>query len=215
MASQWPDACCTTLLDDSLSRDLAAGGEASFGIVDRFLALGDYAARSPGAEADAILFTCSAFSAAITAVKASLTIPVVSPAEGAIEEVLDLCTTRAGPARVGLILTFEGTLASLTHELGEQASARRMAAPDIVSVIIPEALAALQRGDAALHDHLVSVAAAELPRVDTILLGQFSLARAASAVARVRPEPVVTTPESAVRRLRDMTQGFPSGARTS
>lgn len=213
MASQWPDACCTTLLDDSLSRDLAAGGEASSGIVDRFLALGDYAARSPGAEADAILFTCSAFSAAIAAVKARLAIPIVSPTEGAIEEVLDICGTGADRARVGLILTFPGTLPSLTHELGERASARQIETPGIVSLIVPEALAALERGDAASHDELVSAAAVELPRVDAILLGQFSLARAATAMVRVRREPVVTTPESAARRLRDMTAEFPNSGR--
>jgi len=213
MASQWPDAYCTTLLDDSLSRDLAADAELSSGIIDRFLALGDYAARSQGAEADAILFTCSAFSAAIAAVKATLAIPIVSPTEGAIEELLDICGAGAGPARVGLILTFPGTVASLIHELAEHASARQAALPDIVSLIVPDALVALQRGDAALHDDLVSAAAAELPRVDAILLGQFSLARAGAAVARVRREPVVTTPESAVRRLRDITAGLSNSVR--
>ncbi|MBB6427863.1 aspartate/glutamate racemase family protein [Sphingopyxis sp. JAI128] len=215
MASQWPDAFCTTLLDDSLSRDLAADDAPSSGIIDRFLALGNYAARSPGAEADAILFTCSAFSAAIAAVKANLSIPIVSPTEGAIEEVLDICGAGADRGRAGLILTFPETLPSLIHELGERASARQAATPDIVSLVVPDALAALQRGDAALHDDLVSAAAAELPKVDVILLGQFSLARAAAAVARARREPIVTTPESAARRLRDMTAGLPdfAGAR--
>ena len=75
----------------------------------------------------------------------------------------------------------------------------------LVPVMVDDALAALDRGDGAEHDRLVAqaVARAEMAAVDVVALAQFSLARAAEAVARVTRAPVVTTPGSAVRRLRE------------
>jgi hypothetical protein len=68
--------------------------------------------------------------------------------------------------------------------------------------MVEGALAALDRGDEAGHDRLVASAIAGSADVDVIALAQFSLARAAGAVSRVTPTPVVTTPGSAVRALR-------------
>jgi len=68
---------------------------------------------------------------------------------------------------------------------------------------IDSALAALDRGDGARHDALVAEAVAQSALdVDVVALAQFSLARAAGAVANVVQVPVLTTPASAVRALR-------------
>jgi hypothetical protein len=63
-------------------------------------------------------------------------------------------------------------------------------------------MAAMDKGDLEGHDAAVARAAATLPDVDAVVLGQFSLARARDRVAAVTKRPVLTTPDSAVRELR-------------
>ena len=52
------------------------------------------------------------------------------------------------------------------------------------------------------HDREAAKAAVALRDCDVIALAQFSLARAASVVAEVTGKPVLTTPDSAVRKLQ-------------
>ncbi len=78
-AELWPEAELSTLLDDSLSADLAKVGAIDGRMTDRFLTLGRYAAAIGS---DAILFTCSAFGPCIEAVRNDLArLPVRSPYE--------------------------------------------------------------------------------------------------------------------------------------
>ena len=65
------------------------------------------------------------------------------------------------------------------------------------------------RGDTATHDRLAAEAARARGDAgcDVVALAQFSLARAAPAVARAVPLPVLTTPASAVRALRARIEG--------
>src|SRR5579871_4359889 len=162
-ARLWPEAHITNLLDDSLSTDLAAAGALTDGIIARFLTLGQYAQRSG---ADAILFTCSAFGRAIAAVKADVAIPVWTPNEAAFES-----AAAAGP-RIGLLVTFEPSLAALSEELHTVAPKA-----DVKAEIVDGALKALQAGDAARHDRLILEAIERGPPCDAVVLGQFSMAR--------------------------------------
>jgi hypothetical protein len=66
MASEWPEANCMNLLDDSLSADLARFGQ---GLDERMhKRFQDLAAYAVGTGADGILFTCSAFGPCIEAI---------------------------------------------------------------------------------------------------------------------------------------------------
>jgi len=204
----WPEAAATNLIDDSLASDFAAIGSITQDIYDRFLTLGRYAASSHdgSARTAGLLFTCSAFRPAIERVKADLSIPVVTPNEGAFDEALALCKGSDGGGRIGLLLTFQGSVAALTDEIHAMADKLGQARPQIVSAVAEGALEALQRGDGGLHDRL-SVAAAEgLPSVDVVVIGQFSMARAAPAVTALRAEPVLTTPYMAARKLRKLVE---------
>ncbi len=190
-ARLWPKARLANLLDDSLSADLARAGALDEAMTGRFLTLARYA-RNCGA--DAILFTCSAFGPCIEACAAELPIPVLKPNEAMIEEALAL----AGPtARVGLMATFAPTLASMPPEFA-------VAAPGmtLMPCLASEALTALDRGDLAAHDRIAAAKSAEIADCDVIALAQFSLARAAEGVAAATGKPVLTTPDSAVRKLR-------------
>lgn len=192
MTAGWPDATVANLLDDSLSADLAAQrGRLDDTMVRRFLDLGAYAHRTGAA---GILFTCSAFGAAIEAVKAVLPIPVLTPNEAALETALDL-----GP-RIALLATFAATIPSMTHELEVMARARGIV-PTIMTRVVDGALAALQHGDAAGHDARIIAAARDHLDADALVLTQFSMARAAPGIAAGRAR-VITTPDSAVAKLR-------------
>lgn len=196
-AAGWPEAVTYNLLDDSLSADLAADGALTDAMVDRFLTLGHYAAAtgSQAEKTDAILFTCSAFGPAIMRVKESLSIPVLRPNEAAFEAAVD-----AG-SRIGLIVTFAASLPPLQAEL-EAVGEERGKALTITEAVAEGALAALQAGRGDEHDRIVADTAASLPDLDALVLGQFSLARAAKAIAPVEGRVILTTPDSAVSKLR-------------
>jgi Asp/Glu/hydantoin racemase len=185
-------------MDTSLSADLAAdGGTLGTRMVDRFKTLGRYAAAAgPGGRAsDAILFTCSAFGPAIEAVRDELEIPVHKPNEAAFERAL------AAGSRIAVLVTFAPSLPALTAELAAMAQARGTTV-SIEGAIAAGGMEALRAGKPEQHDALLVDAARGLPPVDAIVIGQFSAARAAPAIAAVRAEPVLTTPGSAVTKLK-------------
>ncbi|PZN99262.1 MAG: hypothetical protein DCF30_12135 [Hyphomicrobiales bacterium] len=193
-AAHWPQAKAFDLLDTSLATDLAARGSLDAAMTERLLTLGRYAAATQGTAgpAKAILFTCSAFGPAIDAVKRALPVPVLRPNESAFAEALAL------GGRIGLMVTFAPSLPSLTQEIREMAGAP----VDVTGVMVEGALAALKAGDGATHDRLAGEAAAKLAGVDTLILGQFSLARARPAIEAATGLRVVTTPEAAIRGLK-------------
>ena len=185
-ARLWPEATLMNLLDDSLSADLARDGAPTARMTERFLALARYAA---GTGAEGILFTCSAFGPCIEAVAADLApMPVLKPNEAMIEE----AAARGGT--IGLLATFAPTLDTMPPEFP--------AGVRVVPKLAEGALAALDRGDPEGHDRSAAEAARGLAGCDAIALAQFSLARAAPAVAAATGLPVLTTPDSAVRKLR-------------
>ena len=182
----WPEAVLMNLLDDSLSADLARDGALTPRMTERFLTLGRYAA---GTGADGILFTCSAFGPCIEAVTQELApLPVLKPNEAMIEDAV------AAGGSVGLLATFAPTLLSMPAEFPPGIR--------IVQRLGEGALAALDRGDPAEHDRLAVAAAMELADCDVVALAQFSLARAAGAIAKATGRPVLTTPDSAIHKLQ-------------
>lgn len=197
-AQLWPEARIFDVLDSSLAVDHAAdAGRLGPKMVKRFRVLGRYAAAAgpEGAGSDAVLFTCSAFGGAIDAVKRDRAIPVLRPNEAAFTEALKI------GSRIAVLVSFEPSRGALAAELAEMAHQRGQVV-EISAVLVADALAALQAGDGAGHDRAVAHAAASLQDVDVIVLGQFSMARAAEAVRAAVSVPVLTTPESAVTALR-------------
>lgn len=193
MASLWPDAQRFNLADDSLAPDLAEAGTITPSITQRFLDLARYAA---GTGARGIMFTCSAFGISIDACKAALPLPILKPNEAALDEAL-----LAGK-RIALLATFPPTIVSMRAEL--EAAAKTPI--EIVTATVPAALAALKAGRGDEHDRLIADAAAALPPVDALILAQFSMARGAAKIAAVPGRTVITTPESAVRKLRALVE---------
>lgn len=190
---EWPQASRMNLLDDSLSADLAASPQGlDERMTQRFVALSDYAVRTG---AQAILFTCSAFGPCIEAVKTRhAALPVLKPNEAMIDEAL----AQAAGRPIGLLASFGPTLQSMPPEFPS--------GTPLQLGLAEGAMDALNRGDTPRHDALVVAAAQKLAAQGcaVIALAQFSLARAADAVAAATGLPVLTTPGSAVRRLRQL-----------
>jgi hypothetical protein len=184
----WPEASLMNLVDDSLSADLARDGRLTDAMTGRFLSLGRYAADTG---ADAILFTCSAFGPCIEAVaRAHAPMPVLKPNAAMIEQAV----ARGG--KVGLLSSFAPTLRSMPPEFPPSI--------EIVPKLAEGALAALDRGDRAEHDRLVAEASRDLGDCDLIALAQYSMAPAAELVAEATGRPVLTTPDSAVLKLKQL-----------
>ena len=204
LASMWPEAERMNLLDDSLAADLARAGRLDERMTARFVALADYAVAHG---ADAILFTCSAFGPCIDEVKRRHDgRPVLEPNEAMIDEAVALAANERGArpgavGRIGLVASFAPTLASMPAEFPRDVAVQGQLAEG--------ALSALDRGDGAAHDAAVVRAARALAGqgCTVIALAQFSMARARAAVEAAIGLPVLTTPESAVRRLQAQLAG--------
>jgi Asp/Glu/hydantoin racemase len=190
----WPQAQVSNLLDDSLSRDLAAAGSLDRKMIDRFCTLARY---SEDCGVDAILFTCSAFGPAIEAARAAVRIPVLKPNEAMMEEAI-----ATGP-RIALLATFEPSLPAMRAELEQLATARKTRI-DIFVRAVPAALRALEAGDCHGHDTQIAAAADEFNECDALLLCQFSMASAAERIPAQRGRSVFTSPYSAVARLKQL-----------
>lgn len=191
-ARAWPQALTTNLLDDSLSRDLAAAGNLTPTLVQRFVDLTRYV-RDCGA--DAVMFTCSAFGPAIEAARQAVSIPVLKPNEAMVEEAL------AASGNIALLATFASAAPPMRAEI-EAMAAQKQVALSLRVDTVAGALAALQAGNAGEHDRLIAESARGCVGCDVILLGQFSMASAAHRVAEATGKPVLTSPGSAVALLK-------------
>lgn len=193
----WPAARTTNLLEDSLSADLAAEGRLTDRMVERFITLARYVR---GCGADAILFTCSAFGPAIEAARAAVDVPVLKPNEAMLDEAL------AAGTHIGLIATFQPSLPSLKAELEDLGRARSVKLT-IKSRSVPAALAALHEGQPDEHDRLIAAAASEMEDCEAVILCQFSMASAAGCIPTRPGRLVLTSPASAVMRLKRTLEG--------
>lgn len=192
----WPGCDAVNLLDDSLSQDRAQTADLTGDMSRRILTLGRYA---HAAGADAILYTCSAFGPAIEHAASTLPIPVLKPNEAMFEQAL------AMGARIGMIATFAASVASMEAEFAEEAR-RRNAHATIRTVLVADAMTRLRAGDAEGHNRLVADAAGDLGDCDVLVLAQFSTSRAAPAVRAMTAQPVLTSPDAAITKLKGVLQ---------
>ena len=189
----WPEAECCNILDDSLSLDRQRDGELTAAMRCRIGDLADYAAAIGS---DGILFTCSAFGEAIDAAAARLPIPVLKPNEAMFRAALAI------GGRIAMLATFAPSVASMEDEFRDMAAGRSRAT--IETYCVPGAMDALRAGDGEEHNRLIAEAAPRFADRDAVLLAHFSTARAAPAVMAVLDRPVLTSPGSAVARLKEI-----------
>lgn len=191
-ASLWPEAETISILEESLSVDRAKADSLSEELSERIKALSQYAEV---AQADGILFTCSAFGSAIAQANAQTEIPVMNPNEA----MFDVALSQGD--RIAMIYTFEPAAAGMEEEFRETTAIKGSSA-HITSYFCDGALDAKRAGDDDQHNHLIAQTAAEIKGADVILLAQFSMSSAADQVRKIVKTPVLTSPESAIREIR-------------
>lgn len=190
----WPEAELVNILEDSLSPDLEAAGILTPPMTKRIVALAQY---GNDIGASAILFTCSAFGEAIEAAKATLSIPVLKPNEAMFEEAL-----RVG-SKIGLLATFGPSVPSMEKEFFDMAAKRGLTV-DLSSVLVNDAMKALKAGDSEAHNRLLAEAALRLLECEVVMLAHFSTACALPSVSQVLGSNVLTSPDSAVTKLKSI-----------
>ena len=191
-ATLWPEAQLVNLLDDSLAVDRGSGTEIPPQLFNRFR---DLVAYADGLGAAGILFTCSAFGPAIEASAKATRAPVLKPNEAMFEAALAKGDT------VGMLSNFAPSNASMEGEFKALAAGRNQRAT-LTTVTVPDALTALRAGDTVTHNRLLADASQQLAGCDVIMLAQFSASRAQAEVqSRVRAA-VLTSPGSAVVKLK-------------
>lgn len=193
-AADWPEARISNLLDDGLFAWVRQTGGVVPEMYDAFRTLTRYMV-SRGA--DGILFTCSAFREAIDACVAEFDVPILKPNDAMIEQALE-----AGP-RIAVMATVGPTIPSISAEIHEMAAVRGQKI-ELVPCVVEGAFDALASGDAAKHDALVAARAKEIKDCNVIVLAQFTLSRAAPAIAAVSNIPIFNSPGAAVTKMRTM-----------
>ncbi|MCE2949015.1 MAG: aspartate/glutamate racemase family protein [bacterium] len=192
-----PGAQPMNLLDDSLSVDRAAPGGMQVDFAPRFRALTDYCVAQ---KVGGIIYTCSAFGEAIDAVRRHAQVPMLKPNEAMVEEAV------AADMPIVVLATFAPSIPSMEVDFREAVGpGGRM--PELIGVHVPDAQRLLGEGDGAAHDRLIAEAAARFRGRGRLLLSQFSMARAASVVEAATGEKPLTSPESAVAKMRRVLQG--------
>lgn len=192
-AALWPEARLMNLIDDTLSPDRAAEEALTTRITARIMALARYAAEAGAA---GILFTCSAFGPAIEAATRALhPLPVLKPNEAMFAAAASVGGT------IGLLATFGPACAGMEAEFAESWGR------PLRTVLVPQAMAALRRGDGAAHDRLLATAAEGLSGCDAVMLAHFSTSRAEPAItSRLPGLRMLTAPGAAVLALRALTK---------
>jgi Asp/Glu/hydantoin racemase len=194
----WPDAQLSNLLDDDLMPAYNREGGLTPHITERICALALYAARTG---ADGILFTCSVFPQAEDLAKQLVRVPLLKPDEAMIAAALDAGT------RIGIVATNPPATPAAAAQLVAGAKARGVEI-QVVHSVAEGAFGIGNSGDAATHNRLVVEAAERIAgQVDVLCLAQVSMALARAAVQAKVQVPVLTSPATAVARLKTMLQG--------
>ena len=188
----WPEAEIVNLLDDGLTIDRAKEQQLSRALTERFVAFGRYGYSM---NAQGILVTCSAFGPAIDELAEALPVPVLKPNEAMFEAALQQ------GQRIGMLATFGPSLITMCDEFDRYAAEIGSSAT-LETVLVPDAIDLLRKGDVDSHNRLVAEYAPQLSHCDAIMLAHFSTSRAAEAVRLRVTVPVLTAPHAAVKKLR-------------
>jgi hypothetical protein len=175
---------------------MLADGKMTPRMIERFSRLGQYCVD---AGADGILFTCSAFGEAINHLKTQQSIPILTSNQAMFEELLE----RGGT--IAMLTTFGPSLQTLRDELSQMMQEKGVEV-QVDSFMVDGALDALLARDQAQHDLLIAEQINRLSQYSTIVLGQFSMAAAANHPIIRTQARVMTTPDSAVRKLKQFLE---------
>lgn len=196
-AAGWSDAETVNLLDDGLTIDRAKTQALTEALIERFVDFGRYGARMG---ADGILVTCSAFGTAIDRMVAEFSIPVLKPNEAMFRAAI------ARGRRIGMLATFAPAVVTMTAEF-DAFVAETGSLATLDTIVVENAIDLLRKGDAETHNRLVAKKASDMAGHDAIMLAHFSTSLAADRVREAVDIPVLTAPDAAVARMKELVVG--------
>ena len=187
------------IVDETLLSCVRREGRVTTDVAARVMG---YVALAEDEGADAVMVTCSSIGPAVDAARSFAARPVMRVDEAMVDSALDAGTV------VGALATLESTL-DPTGRLIERKAMERGQDVVLRASVVEGAFSALSSGDVSRHDSLVRQGILDLARnVDVIVLAQASMAR---VLESIEPQElsisVLSSPELAVRRLRDLLEG--------
>jgi len=192
----WPEAELVSILEEALSMDSAAGTVPASELNTRIVDLARYAERL---NPDGILYTCSAFGEGIEQAARTSRLPVLKPNEAMFDAAFGY------GSNIAMIYTFPPSVKGMEKEFYEAAEQNNSAAT-IRSIYAEGARDALNAGDTRTHNQLIADATAGID-ADAILLAHFSMAIAAPDVRGATNIPVLSSPESAIEKMKNCVFG--------
>jgi DNA-binding MurR/RpiR family transcriptional regulator len=100
-----------------------------------------------------------------------------------------------------MIYTFQPAVAGMEQEFREETQKQRSSAR-IRSVFAEGAREALEQNDTDTHNRIIAQTVERIKDADVVLLAHFSMARAAAHARSATDLPVLSSPETAVERLK-------------
>lgn len=189
----FPDAQPWNIVDDRLLEDANEQGGLTPHLQLRMERLIDHALTEG---ASAVLLTCSLYAPVAHEAAVDADVPVLAP-----DDAIFLAVIEEGYRNVLLVSSGAGPLEDSVTRL------RAFVGPDVtvIGALAEDAAPAARRGDTdAVVDALASAVEASPTGFEAIVLGQFSLAPAAAALAARLGLPVLAGPQYAVKRLHTL-----------
>jgi aspartate/glutamate racemase len=105
-----------------------------------------------------------------------------------------------------MLVTFENSIKVMSREFDEMAKTRNSAATLNVT-LVKDAISHLKQGLVEEHNRLIADTAKELKDCDVLMLAQFSMANAWSAISEQLDIPILTAPDAAVKLMKQKFLG--------
>ena len=198
-AAEMSDVEVFHMVDESLIQDTIRAGRLRGITIRRLL---DQIASAETAGADAVMVTCSSIGPGVSLAQSLFELPVIR-----IDEAMAEKAVRTG-RRIGVAATLRTTLEP-TIELLKAKASQYGRTIEIVESLSEGAFEAVLAGDVLTHDQILGEKLIrDLHDVDVIVLAQASMARVVSEMpAGTLKVPVLSSPELAVRRAKDILRG--------
>lgn len=199
LARALPDVHVINVLDEGLLTEAERLGGLVPETVDRMATV---IGLLKAAGADAVLLTCTAYSPAVPEMRRRFgDLPILAVDQEMVERAISI------GRRIGVLATVQAGLEQQTRLLND-AARRAGVAIEIVSSLHTDAMDALRRGDRESHDRILLAALPELlERVDVALIAQVSMSPLAAKLPKNLEKPVLSSPDLAAERLREILSG--------
>lgn len=199
--SMYPEIELVNVMDESLIKELNETNIITNDMVKRLI---DITTKAERANVDAILFTCSSFSPYIPNIKNLFDVPVLSSDESMLKKAVEQGT------KISVIATVEKagpTTTNLLYEMAEQYNKEI----EVNTVVLTEAFYALEKGQDNIHDDLIHQEIDKQLKIsDSVVLAQYSMARALKAYSNNENNNILTAPEVGVEEVVNLAKHKPS-----